>query len=128
MCKKAAVNKGMSGREIVYKMMGLGCSGLPVVDEESEVVGVVSMCDILKAAHEKGSAMNDITAAQVMSKAPATAGPETSIEDLSKMMVENNYSFIPIVKGKKLLGIVSGRDIVETYVEPQLYSAMEEQL
>jgi len=83
------------------------------------------MCDILKATHEKGAAMNDITAEQVMSKVPVTAGPDTSIEALSKMMIENNYSFIPIVKGKKLLGIVSGREIVETYVEPHLYSGFD---
>jgi CBS domain-containing protein len=61
-----------------------------------------------------------------MSKVPVTADPETSIEDLSKMMVENNYSVIPIVKGKKLLGIVSGREIVDTYVEPHLYTFFEE--
>ncbi len=126
MCKKAAVNKALSGREIVYKMMGTGCPGLPVVDEKTEVIGVVNMCDILKATHEKGAAMNDITAEQLMSKVPVTAGPDTSVEDLSKMMIENNYSFIPIVKGKKLLGIISGREIVETYVEPHLYSSFDE--
>jgi CBS domain-containing protein len=125
MCKKAAVKKTTSGREIVYKMMGTGCPGLPVVNDSAEVVGVVSMCDILKATHEKGAAMNDITAEEVMSKVPVTAGPETSLEALSKMMIENNYSFIPIVKGKKLLGIVSGREIVETYVEPHLYSGFD---
>ncbi len=126
MCKKAAVNKTTSGRDIVYKMMGTGCPGLPVVNEEAEVIGVVSMCDILKATHEKGAAMNDITAEQVMSNVPVTAGPDTSLDDLSRMMVENNYSFIPIVKGKRLLGIVSGREIVETYVEPHLYSVFDE--
>ena len=125
MCKKAAVKRTASGREIVYKMMGTGCPGLPVVNDDSEVVGVVSMCDILKATHEKGAGMNDITAEQVMSNVPVTAGPETSLETLSKMMIENNYSFIPIVKGKKLLGIVSGREIVETYVEPHLYSGFD---
>ncbi len=126
MCKKAAVNKNTPGREIVYKMMGTGCPGLPVVNEEAEVIGVVSMCDILKATHEKGAAMNEITAEQVMSDVPVTAGPDTSLDDLSKMMIENNYSFIPIVKGKRLLGIISGREIVETYVEPHLYSVFEE--
>ncbi len=126
MCKKAAVNKATTGREIVYKMMGIGCPGLPVVDEGSEVIGVVTMCDILKATHDRGAKMDEINAEQVMSHVPATAGPDTSREDLAKMMIENNYSFIPIVKGKKLLGIVSGREVVETYVEPQLYTVFEE--
>lgn len=126
MCKKAAVNKATSGREIVYKMMGIGCPGLPVIDENSDVIGVVSMCDILKATQEKGAVIETLCAEQVMSHVPVTAGPDTSREDLAQMMVENNYSFIPIVKGKKLLGIVSGREIVETYVEPHLYTVFEE--
>ena len=126
MCKKSAVTKGTTGKEVVFKLMATGCPGLPVVNEGSEVVGVVTMCDILKAANGRDDAMNTITAEKVMSKVPITADPDTSLEDLRTMMVEHNYSVIPIVKGKKLLGTVSGREIVETYVEPHLYSVFEE--
>ncbi len=126
MCQRTAVKKDMPGREVVFKLMATGCPGLPVINDQQEVVGVVTMCDILKAAKETGDEMNTITAEKVMSKVPVTADPETSIEDLSKMMVENNYSVIPIVKGKKLLGVVSGREIVDTYVEPHLYTFFEE--
>jgi acetoin utilization protein AcuB len=111
---------------VVFKLMATGCPGLPVVNEGSEVVGVVTMCDILRAAKQNGAAMNDVTAEQVMSAVAVTADPDTSVEELSKMMVENNHSVVPIVKGKKLLGVVSGREIVDTYVEPHLYSMFEE--
>ena len=126
MCKRTAVLKNTSGREVVYKMMASGCPGIPVVNEQSEVIGIVSMCDILKAAKEKGSEIDKITAEQIMSKTPITAGPDTSLDDLAKTMFENNYSVIPIVKGKKLVGIVSAREIIDTYVEPHLYSTFEE--
>jgi CBS domain-containing protein len=126
MCTKAAVTKSTSGKEVVFKLMATGCPGLPVVNDASEVVGVVTMCDILRVANQKGAAMNNITAEQVMSKVTVTADPDTSVEELSKMMVDNNHSVVPIVKGKKLLGIVSGREIVDTYVEPHLYSVFEE--
>jgi CBS domain-containing protein len=126
MCKRTAVLKNTSGREVVYKMMASGCPGIPVVNEQSEVIGIVSMCDILKAAKERGSEIDKITAEQLMSTTPITADRDASLDDLAKMMVENNYSAIPIVKGKKLVGIVSAREIVDTYVEPHLYSAFEE--
>jgi CBS domain-containing protein len=126
MCKRTAVLKNTMGREVVYKMMASGCPGIPVVNEQSEVIGVVSMCDILKAAQEKGSEIDKIPAEQIMSKTPITADRDTSLDDLAKIMVENNYSVIPIVKGKKLVGIVSAREIVDTYVEPHLYSTFEE--
>jgi CBS domain-containing protein len=125
MCKRTAVLKNTSGREVVYKMMASGCPGIPVVNEQSEVIGIVSMCDILKAAKERGSEIDKITAEQLMSTTPITADRDASLDDLAKMMVENNYSAIPIVKGKKLVGIVSAREIVDTYVEPHLYSAFE---
>jgi CBS domain-containing protein len=126
MCTKAAVTKNTSGKEVVFKLMATGCPGLPVVNDVAEVVGIVTMCDILRSAKQKGAAINDVTAEQVMSRVTVTADPDTSVEELSKMMVENNHSVVPIVKGKKLLGIVSGREIVDTYVEPHLYSVFEE--
>ena len=126
MCKRTAVAKNTAGREVVYKMMASGCPGIPVVDEQSNVIGIVSMCDILKAAKEKGAGIEKITAEQIMSKTPITADLDTSLDDLAKIMVENNYSVIPIVKGKKLVGIVSAREIIDTYVEPHLFSAFEE--
>jgi len=125
MCRKSQVSKKTTGQNVVYKLMATGCPGLPVVNEGSEIVGVVTMCDILRAAHENGGKMKDITAEKAMSKVSLTAGPDTPLEDISKMMVENNHGMIPIVKGKKLLGIVSGRDIVGTYVEPHLYSVFD---
>jgi len=126
MCKRTAVLKKTTGREVVYKMMASGCPGIPVVNEESEVVGIVSMCDILKAAKENGPEIDKITAEQIMSKAPITADRDTPLDDLAKIMFENNYSVIPIVKGKKLVGIVGAREIIDTYVEPHLYSTFDE--
>jgi CBS domain-containing protein len=126
MCKKSAVKKDATGRDVVFKLMASGCPGLPVVNEGSEVIGMVTMCDMLAASNEKGEAINDLTAEQVMSKVPVTADADTPVEELSKLMVEHNYSVIPIVKGKKLLGVVGGREIVDTYIEPHLYSVFNE--
>ncbi len=126
MCKRTAVTKKSSGREVVHKMMASGCPGIPVVDEKSDVIGIVSMCDILKTAKEKGAQIDEVRAEQIMSKTPITADLDASLDDLAKIMVENNYSVIPIVKGKKLVGIVSAREIIDTYVEPHLYNVFEE--
>ncbi len=126
MCKRTAITKKSSGREAVYKMMASGCPGIPVVNEQADVIGIVSMCDILKTAKEKGAEIDKVTAEQIMSKTPITAELDSSLDDLAKIMVENNYSVIPIVKGRKLVGIVSAREIIDTYVEPHLYDVFEE--
>jgi hypothetical protein len=42
MCKRAAVKQSESGKEVVFKMMGTGCPGLPVVNDEMETVGIIT--------------------------------------------------------------------------------------
>lgn len=42
---------------------------------------------------------------------PVTAAESTSIEELSKLMKENGVRHIPIVRGERVVGIVSDRDI-----------------
>jgi CBS domain-containing protein len=53
-----------------------------------------------------------------MSKEPITAGIETPVEYLIEMMLENNCSIIPIVKDKKLVGVVDRHSIIDVFVEP----------
>ena len=62
MCKRTAVTPGTPGREVVYKLMASGCPGLPVVDDQMQVKGVISMCDILGAVTKDGADINSITA------------------------------------------------------------------
>lgn len=42
---------------------------------------------------------------------PVTAKEDTSIEELSKMMKEHGVRHLPIVRDKRIVGIVSDRDL-----------------
>lgn len=42
---------------------------------------------------------------------PVTAKEDTSIEELSKMMKEHGVRHLPIVKGERVVGIISDRDL-----------------
>ena len=125
MSKKPAVRPDATGREVFYKMMAAGSPGLPVINGNMEVTGVITSFDLLKAVRS-GKKMDDITVEQVISRAPQSAGLDTPLETLIDMMINNNYSIIPIVKNKRLVGIVSRKEILEAYAEPQLYESVEE--
>ena len=51
-------------------------------------------------------------ARDVMTPDPACCTPETSLEDVAKMMVRNDCGEIPVVDGGQLIGVVTDRDIV----------------
>jgi len=54
-------------------------------------------------------------ARDVMTPDPACCTPETSLEDVAKMMVRNDCGEIPVVDGsesRQLIGVITDRDIV----------------
>jgi CBS domain-containing protein len=122
MCSRSALKANANGREVVFKLMSAGCPGIPVVNEQFEVIGVITALDVLKIIKKKMD-MERITAEELMSRDVRTADLETPVEELLNLMIEYNLPIIPIVKGKKFLGIVSRLEIIDTYLEPDLYQA-----
>jgi CBS domain-containing protein len=126
MCKRTAVLKDSSVREVVQKMMTHGCPGLPVVNNDAEVIGMVKMCDILKVAREMGKDIDKVQVDKIMTEAPVTADPEQSVDEIANIMADNNAAVVPIVKGKRLVGLVSAREIVDALVDPHLLGPFDE--
>ncbi len=120
MCKRSRIKSGSTGRNFVFKMMSTNCPGLPVVDNEGEVIGVVTANDILKAIKE-GKKIDNIVVDDIMSE-PVTIDPDTPLDRIVDMMVSNNLTIIPVVKGKKLVGIVGKMEVIDATLEPELYS------
>ncbi|MBI4846965.1 MAG: CBS domain-containing protein [Nitrospirae bacterium] len=118
--KRASIKPGSTGREIAYKLMSTGLPGLPVVNESDEVIGVVTAFDLLGNIRE-GVDLSEIAAEKIMSKEPKTADMKTSAEELIEIMLENNFTMIPVVKDRKLVGIIDRTSLLNAYVEPVLH-------
>lgn len=52
-----------------------------------------------------------ITVDEFTSPDPITVAPETSLPEILSLMKENNFRHIPVVEGKKAVGIISDRDV-----------------
>jgi len=124
MCRSAAVFQDSNVLEVVRKMMAHGCPSMPVVNDDAEIMGMVSMCDILKVAKTEGKDVDKVTVDKIMTAVPATADPEQSIEEIAALMADSSYPVIPIVKGKRLVGLISAREVVDALVDPHLLTAL----
>ena len=61
-----------------------------------------------------------MNAKEIMSKEVITVFPESSIEELAKLLTGNNISGVPVVdKDKKVIGIVTEKDILYKGTEPR---------
>jgi CBS domain-containing protein len=114
-----------------------GINGIPVVDED-KLVGIICQSDLifqqkrmpipslftlldgffpLKTPRHFEKEIQKIastTVDKVMTPDPVTIQPDTSIEDIASLMVDKNIHTLPVVDGKKLVGIVGKEDILRT--------------
>jgi CBS domain-containing protein len=122
--------------EIALLMSQHRISGVPVVDEQDRVLGVVTELDMIvrntrfklpafftllnatiyleTPAHlkERLHHMLGLTAREIMSEKVMTVTADASIEDLAELMVGQRANPIPVVENGRLVGIVSRSDIV----------------
>jgi CBS domain-containing protein len=112
-------------------------SGAPVVNQQGQVVGIVTEIDLIKRharvhmpiylpfldspifLEDPRRYQEDVrrvlgtNAEEIMTRKVRTASPDTSVEDLATMMVEEHANPIPILDAEgALVGIVSHTDLV----------------
>ena len=86
-------------------------SGLPVVDADRHVLGVLSERDIIELAGK--------TAGEAMSAPALTIGANRSVTEAVATMLDRNVKRLPVVDGEGLLvGIVTRADLVRAFVRP----------
>ncbi len=87
---------------------------LPVVDD-GDVVGVVTDRDLRLVTSWLHSGPFDADAAvsEVMSRDPVTAAPRDPVEEAARLMRRRKIGCLPIIDEGKLVGIVTGTDLLD---------------
>ena len=86
---------------------------VPVEDAEGNLVGIVSHRDLVKLFAERRARPDaEIIVKDVMKSDLITVAPETRTLDALYLMREKNIGCLPIVKGGKLLGLITAHDFL----------------
>ncbi len=97
-------------------------SGLPVVDEQSHVVGVITEADFLRleVAREEADNPQPIERVeQVMHRAVLTITPDATVAEAARVMVVHDVNRLPVTDADgKSLGIISRLDVVAAFTRP----------
>ena len=96
---------------------------LPVVEGE-ELVGIVSDSDIRKwilreeKLHEGGTASRRTgSVEEIMTRDVITVSPGDTIEDALLILHRRRFGALPVVEGRKLVGIVTKADILAAFID-----------
>ncbi|QZY55726.1 CBS domain-containing protein [Crassaminicella profunda] len=93
-------------------------NGAPVVDEKNALAGMVVKADLYRFLISPGH-YDTCPLEWVMTKDVITAQEEEDILTISKRLRTNNIVAMPIVEGKKVLGVVSFEDIIDYFIRKQ---------
>ncbi|MFB7259261.1 CBS domain-containing protein [Streptomyces nojiriensis] len=120
-----AVVSATSFKDVAKLLAQHDISGLPVLDDEDRVVGVVSESDLLirqgtpVAPHSETSSIAEVTAGEVMSTPAVTVHAEETAADAARLMTRRNVERLPVVDEEdRLVGIVTRRDLLRLFLRP----------
>jgi len=95
---------------------------VPIVDADGHFVGLLTHRDLLSLTvslladidkKEQDALDRHIPIMEVMKTDVVTASPESDVQTAIAVLLENKYGCLPVVSGKKLVGIVTEADFLK---------------
>jgi predicted transcriptional regulator len=109
--KKDVVSLGVNDTisNAIKTMVERNIGGIPIVDDDNVVVGIVSERDFVQTVAD---IITSRSIKEYMSNKVVTASPDISIGEATRIMIKKGFRRVPIVKEDVLLGIVTASDIM----------------
>ena len=104
--------------EAIISLADADVTGLPVVDANLHLVGVLSTSDILTALAERapdvepGVLFEDMLVRDLMTPKPMTIAPQAEVKQAAQQMLYANVHRLFVEKDGELLGVISQTDVV----------------
>ena len=113
---KVLATPDMDIMQVAKKLIKSDTVQVPVVEstENMHVVGILSMGDILKKLLQNGAKTRDSDISAIYTKKVVNASYDDHISKIWSLMDESGFSGLPVLKKKKLIGIITRKDIIKS--------------
>lgn len=117
------INPNNTVLEAVELMINNSVTAIPLVSRKE--VSILSQQDISSAMSDVPE-LNQIKAKEIMKTPVITVDRETPIAQVRRTMLTKGFSQIPVTNGQKVAGIITGEDIVTTFITSATKTTMGE--
>jgi CBS-domain-containing membrane protein len=100
-----SVSEDATAREVAQVLDRHRISGLPVCDDQGHMVGLVSEFDLIAKPDAR-------TVGDAMTRDVISVMEDTSVDEVRYLLVHRRIKRVPVLRGQKLVGIVSRADLV----------------
>lgn len=125
--------------DVIKILMEKNISGVPVVDDEEHVIGIVTEGDLIyrskklriptffsildgyvflestKTIEKQLKKMVGYRVEDVMTTDVITVEDDQTVEEVATIMTKEKINRVPVIKDNRLVGIISRRDIIRSY-------------
>ncbi|MFL5627261.1 MAG: CBS domain-containing protein [Ktedonobacteraceae bacterium] len=113
--KVCTIQPQASAQEAAQLLDQMRISGLPVVESDSRIIGIITEADIISKVDREG-----LRVADIMSHEITVVDEETSVSEIAMLLTERKIKRVPVVRDGQLVGIVSRADIVHAVAQGHL--------
>ncbi|MEN9868501.1 MAG: hypothetical protein RL748_4091, partial [Pseudomonadota bacterium] len=112
------VNPDMALLEAVNTMAEKDIGSL-VVMEFGELVGILTFREVIQTLHANAGAVGADTVRLRMNDHPITVTPDTEVNEVRRIMLEQHARYVPVMDAKVLLGVISFYDVAKAVLDAQ---------
>ncbi len=139
-----SVTEGTTIKDLCRILKEFDISGVPVVSEEGDLVGIVSEKDII--AHQVASLEPDFIdpdiyelisskylghdelnpgqdrmyVEEIMNRHVVTVTPKLSVDAACRVLLDNRLHRLPVLEGRRVVGIVSSLDLLRAKIQKDI--------
>lgn len=104
--------------QAIQSMIKHRVNGIPVVDEEMKVVGIVTEGDLIARSEMFDKDFNPAELAmlrvtELMTRNPIVIDSEADINNAIAIFAATNIKQIPVIKNSRLVGILARKDVIK---------------
>lgn len=103
-------------RDAIVVLTERGFAGLPVVNDDDQVIGVITEADALRTGFADDYGVAERTVADAMSTPVEVVESGTKVADVARHMLNGGLRCIPVVDDGVLMGVISRRDLLRGLV------------
>jgi len=104
--------------DAIQLMADKNVGALPVVDN-GQLVGMISERDYTRKVALKGRSSKDTPVREIMTHEVVTVNVADTVSECMRVMTDSRIRHLPVMEGKKMIGLVSIGDLVRGIISAQ---------
>ncbi|AHV93570.1 CBS domain protein [Bordetella holmesii 30539] len=95
--------------------------GSLVIMESGMLSGMLTFREIMRHLESSDGRVGETTIRAIMDDAPVSVSPNTSADEVQRLMLDKHARYIPVMDGPTLMGVISFYDMAQAIVAAQQF-------